>query len=112
MNDSTLQMTGIFVDTVTKVGPWLFSPTGDESKGLIDEMHQLWKNYDSCKAFLTSSEITGSVYAYAKDQSLLDAFHHSIVTGYSVALAPWISSARKLSQLTSYQFSSQARQAL
>jgi hypothetical protein len=54
-------------------------------------MCSLWTNYNNCRDFLASSSLVSDPYTHAgSHQSLLDAFHCSIVTDHKVDLNKWV----------------------
>jgi hypothetical protein len=92
IGDRILMMSATLVDIIADVGPALFDSTGsDQGDSVIDEMCRLWTNYDSCRDFLAASPLVSDPYIHATPhQSLLDAFHRSIVTDRNVDLIDWV----------------------
>jgi hypothetical protein len=87
-----LKISATLVDTIAEVGTPLFNKAASmQSDGVIDEMCCLWKDYHICRNFLTSSRFTSDPYTHDQQpQSLLDAFHRSIVTGFDAKLTDWV----------------------
>ncbi|KAG4441299.1 hypothetical protein IFR05_003227 [Cadophora sp. M221] len=90
VKENALTMTGVFVDTIAEIGPSLFNTDITASEGIVEEMHRLWKNCNECREFLTNSIHTSDPYPHAENQSLLEAFYHSLVTGFKVDLVTWM----------------------
>jgi Heterokaryon incompatibility protein (HET) len=95
IGDKTLRMSAMFVDTVANVGPALFdTASSQQGDGVLDEMCSLWSNYESCRDFLADSQrshLVSDPYTHSgSHQSLLDAFHRSIVTDRDVDLNKWV----------------------
>jgi hypothetical protein len=52
-------------------------------------MHHLYQNYLKCKNFLAISPYTSDPYAHTDCQSLLQAFHYTLITGRKDVLTSW-----------------------
>ncbi|KAI6710310.1 hypothetical protein JHW43_007162 [Diplocarpon mali] len=92
INEKILLMSVTFVDTIADVGPALFdTSTNKRGNGVIDEMRCLQRNYVGCIGFLSTSPYARDPYDYhGSQQSLLGAFHHTLVTDHNVDMAAWV----------------------
>jgi hypothetical protein len=95
IGDKTLLMSAMLVDPIVNVGPALFdAASSEQGDGVLDEMCSLWTNYESCRDFLVDSQrshLVSDPYTHSgSHQSLLDAFHRSIVTDRDVDLNKWV----------------------
>ena len=99
VGDRALKISAKLVDIVADVGTALFEKAaGMQGGGVINEMCCLWNSYRSCRDFIFSSRFTSDPYSHdAQPQSLLDAFHCSIVTGHGVCLSDWVCDLQRFS---------------
>lgn len=91
VHDKILAMSATFVDNIAEIGHMLYdAATVEQSDDVIGEMCHLWANYDKCRKFLATSRFASDPYLHGGlQQTLLDAFHHSIVTNHDVELIDW-----------------------
>lgn len=92
VDGNKLAMAATLLDTLSEIGPALFSSADkDRGGGVIEEMCCLSTNYTKCSEFICDSSLVKVPYTKGSTaQSRLDAFHNTLMTGHDADSTEWV----------------------